>query len=60
MDLKKLVINAVLAAFWTGLGVFAATGEFTKPALFAAGAAFVRAFVGYVSAALGKPVPVDA
>lgn len=60
MDWKKLILNAALAAFWVGLATFQATGEFTKSAALAAGAAAVRAFVGYIADRVGKTVPVDA
>lgn len=59
MDWKKLIINAALAAFWVGLATFQATGEFTKSAALAAGAAAVRAFIGFILDAVNKPVPVD-
>jgi hypothetical protein len=60
-DLKKLVINAVLAGLYVGITALAATGgEFTKAAVVAAGAAALRAAVGYIADKIGHAVPVDA
>lgn len=61
MDWKKLALNALLAGFWAGLAAWQASGsELTTAAVFAAGAVVIRVAVGYVAAALNKPVPVDA
>lgn len=60
MQLKKLVLNALLAGFWAGLATFQASGELTKTAVFTAVAVAVRAAIGYGLNAVGKPVPVDA
>ena len=56
---KKLFINAALAGLWAGLAAFSATQELTKTAVYAAVTIALRAAVGYVSAALNHPVPVD-
>lgn len=58
MDVKNLIINAVLAGFWAGFGALQ-TGEITKAALYAAGALALRAAIGYLSDAVGHPVRVD-
>ena len=60
MDWKKLLINAALAGFWAGLATLQISGEITKAALFAAGAAAIRVFVGYLADKLNHTVPVDA
>lgn len=60
MDYKKLILNALLAGFWAGLTALQVSGELTKAALFAAGAAAIRAAVGYITDKLGRTIPVDA
>lgn len=56
-----MVINAALAGFWAGLAAFAATGELSKTALFAAVAVGARAAYAYVSAHVDAvpQLPVD-
>jgi hypothetical protein len=56
MDVKRVVINVVLAAFWAGLATFAATQAFSKAAGYAAIAAAARAGYAALSANVG-PVP---
>jgi len=56
---KELVINALLAGFWAGLAAWQVSGEWSKGALFAAGAVALRTAVGYLCQAVGRPVPVD-
>ena len=57
---KALALNAALAGFWTGVAIiFASAQPLSKAAIFAAGAAAIRAAVGYVLGKLGHPVPVD-
>ena len=56
---KELIINAVLAGFWAGLAAFSATQELSKTALFAAIAVAVRTAVGFLAAAVNKPIVVD-
>lgn len=60
MELKKLIINTLLAGFWAGLAALQVSGELSKAALIAAGAAALRAIIGYLSDKFGKTVPVDA
>lgn len=60
MNVTKLILNALLAGFWAGIAALQVSGELTKATLFAAGAAAIRAIVGYVADLFGKPVPVDA
>ena len=59
MTVKNLVINALLAGFWAGLAALQVSGELSEAALWAAGAAAVRAIIGYLADKVGKPVPVD-
>ncbi len=59
MDVKNLIINALLAGFWAGLAAFSDGGALSKGALIAAGAIAARAVVGYLSDKLGHPVVVD-
>lgn len=59
MDWKKLVMNALLAGFWAGLASLQVSSELSKAAVWAAGAAALRASVGVIANAMGKPVPVD-
>lgn len=57
---KELLINAALAGFWTALAIVTASNQpLDKAALFAAAAAGLRFAIGYVAAALKRPVPVD-
>ena len=61
MITKKLIINAVLAGLYVGVTALIATdGAVDKVALLAAGAAALRAAIGYISDRFGKTVPVDA
>lgn len=59
MDWKKLILNVALVAFWSFIAALQASGELSEAALWAAGAAALRAAVGYLADRLGKPVPVD-
>ncbi len=57
---SELVINALLAGFWAGAAILAASNQpISKALVFAAGVAALRAAIGYISARFGKPVPVD-
>lgn len=58
MDIKNLIINAVLAGFWAGLALLS-SGDYSKAALFAAGAVAVRTAVGYVADKIGVTIVVD-
>lgn len=58
-ELKKLVINAALAGFWAGIAALQVSGELSKAALSAAGAAAIRAAIGYVADRTGHAVTVD-
>ena len=61
MITKKLIINAVLAGLYVGVTALAVSdGNIDKPLLLAAGAAAIRAAIGYISDRFGKTVPVDA
>jgi len=60
VNIKKLVLNALLAGFWAGLAALQVSGELSEAALWAAGAVAVRAIVGYLADAFNHAVPVDA
>lgn len=59
MDIRKLITNALLAGFWAGIAALQVSGELSEAALWAAGAAAFRAFIGYVADQTGNPASID-